>query len=1408
MSDILGYTTLQVIPVFKNMGASISGMISGPLTAEGAAAGASAGQAAANGIAAAEGAVRAASAKLAKARQAEIDQAGKITVAEAKLQALRDKGVTDVGRLAAAEENVAKAMRDGKVKTDSVAQATDDLAAANERAANATDEVGESVQKTGGFLKGLFGGLDTGVKKLAAFAVAGAGVGGAMELGMKSLENGATFDKLAAQMGATGDLAKEYGTMAGSLYASGLGESMGDAADAVGLVASSFPTAGFEGEKTIDALAAKAMNFSSIFDTDIATAVQTASQLINDGLAVDGTQAFDLLTGSFQRVPAAMREEIPELMQEYGTIFRGLGMDGQEGFGLLVSAAGKGKFALDKTGDALKEFTIRASDGSKSTAEAYAAIGGDAELMANDVAIGGDQAQDALMSTAQKLLDMEDPAARAQAAIALFGSPLEDMSVDQIPLFLQGLTGAGDAMGGFEGSLDSASETMNGGPLSAMQTFGRGLETNLTNMLGDKVMPLLGELTGSLEGSEGNLFAAAAGAAGLGGAFSMVGEAKGTFDSVAESVSGAKDQIVGIKDSVVGAAENVKKGWSKAADAGHWIVAKAKAVGSFVATAASATFNAIKTSAAWVGAQAKIAAGWAVAAAKAVASFIAMSASAIWEAVKASAAWIGAQAQIAIGWAMPAAVAIGAFISMSASAVWEAIKTGAAWVGAQAKLALGWAAGAAVAIGSFIAMSASAALEGGKMAATWVATNARVAGSFLVSKAAMVGSAAVTGILTAAQWLLNAAMSANPITLIIIALVALGAGLYLLWTKSETFRNIVTGAFDAVKNVIVGVWDWIKGNWPLLLAIITGPIGMAVLLITRNWDKIKEGVSIVKDWIVEKWNQILGFFIGLAQGIADVAKFLWTNAIEGMTICKDWVLEKWNQVIGFFTELPGRIAGVASTMWQSALDAVTFVKDWVGQKWDEVIGFVTGLGGRIRSAASGMWDGITEGFKSALNWLIGKWNNFSLGFDFTIPVINKEIKFNINTPDLPLLADGGRAGVRNGRLFGPGTGTSDSILGTDLFGMPTALVSTGEYVVNAAATKRFGPVLDLINSGMATNGLDALLMSLPRRAQGGRIDDAMDFARGMDPVPYAMGGYSRSSIDCSGFVAAVVNSALGEDPFGGRMSTVNEGEWLSNKGAQMGMGGEGDLRIGWYDEGGGAFGHTAGTFPDGTNFESNGSEGVVIGGSTGYDASMFTDHAFFPGSMFSGGDLGGAPTYGGQDSYTSGNDGTGGLSFGGGGGGTGGSGGSGGGSGMSWNGGGKVGSGEAAPVFVVNYKDFGGMGSSSSMGTSGTPNYGGADPTTEEPTLGGTGVDEAYTGADIPVKLEEMGADFAKAQHNSLMDDLGLSGLDGALTAFWQNKEQIQKVVEEHIHYHVTNIDEAMRKENERRQRESLTFTR
>jgi hypothetical protein len=115
---------------------------------------------------------------------------------------------------------------------------------------------------------------------------------------------------------------------------------------------------------------------------------------------------------------------------------------------------------------------------------------------------------------------------------------------------------------------------------------------------------------------------------------------------------------------------------------------------------------------------------------------------------------------------------------------------------------------------------------------------------------------------TIAQWALNVAMEANPIGLVVIALAALAAGIYLAYTRSETFRRIVgaamdavagavgdvKGAFDQLLNAASRAWNWIADHWKLALFAF-GPIGAAVYLIATNFDKIKSAAQAAHDAI-------------------------------------------------------------------------------------------------------------------------------------------------------------------------------------------------------------------------------------------------------------------------------------------------------------------------------------------------------------------------------------------------------------------------------------------------------------------------------------------------------------------------------------------------------------------------------
>lgn len=142
----------------------------------------------------------------------------------------------------------------------------------------------------------------------------------------------------------------------------------------------------------------------------------------------------------------------------------------------------------------------------------------------------------------------------------------------------------------------------------------------------------------------------------------------------------------------------------------------------------------------------------------------------------------------------------------------------------------------------------------------------------------------VTKLQTIAQAALNGVMAANPIFLVVVAVAALTAGFIIAYKQSETFRNIVNGAFSAVKNVIVGVYEWVKGHWPLLLAVLTGPFGLAVLAVAKNKDKILGFIKEIPDTAKRLFSGLAELLTAPFRAAVDGFKAVWNDTIGGKGI--------------------------------------------------------------------------------------------------------------------------------------------------------------------------------------------------------------------------------------------------------------------------------------------------------------------------------------------------------------------------------------------------------------------------------------------------------------------------------------------------------------------------------------------
>jgi phage-related minor tail protein len=334
-----------------------------------------------------------------------------------------------------------------------------------------------------------------------AGGIVGAGVAAALTKGVFDAVNmEASNNKVAAQLGLTAAESARVGTLAGSVYAQNYGDSVEQVQQTIGAVVTQIKGMGTASDSTVEGMTAKVLNYSSAFGGETSEAIALVQQLMENGLATSADHAMDLLTASMQQVPEALRGDMTDAITEYGPFLASLGYSGEEAFGLLAKGAEKGMYGIDKTGDALKEFTIRSSDMSAASKVGFDLIGMSQEEMTNKLLAGGDTATQAFDQIVAGIEGLEDPAAKSQAALALFGTPLEDLGVQDIPAFLESLAATEGGLENVAGSADRMGEQLGAGVGAGFETVKRQAEMLMAG-LGTQLLPVLQSVMDFLAGN-------------------------------------------------------------------------------------------------------------------------------------------------------------------------------------------------------------------------------------------------------------------------------------------------------------------------------------------------------------------------------------------------------------------------------------------------------------------------------------------------------------------------------------------------------------------------------------------------------------------------------------------------------------------------------------------------------------------------------------------------------------------------------------------------------------------------------------------------------------------------------------------------------------------------------------------
>lgn len=204
---------------------------------------------------------------------------------------------------------------------------------------------------------------------------------------------------------------------------------------------------------------------------------------------------------------------------------------------------------------------------------------------------------------------------------------------------------------------------------------------------------------------------------------------------------------------------------------------------------------------------------------------------------------------------------------------------------------------------------------------------------------------AATYVATAAQWLWNVALNANPIGIVILAIAAFVAILLYLYNTNEDVRNAINGLWEFLKGSFIVIWDTLKstlmGLWSWLSGTFLAVWDWLVQTFTSTGDSL-QGLGEWLNWLYQKFLEVLPLIMAVLApwtilfndnlrngAIAAVQEFIgWISTI-GLQIWT-WLMNAINYVIIWAQTF---IMTMAQVAWNAVTSFISYIASLPVQLW-------------------------------------------------------------------------------------------------------------------------------------------------------------------------------------------------------------------------------------------------------------------------------------------------------------------------------------------------------------------------------------------------------------------------------------------------------------------------------------------
>ena len=346
-------------------------------------------------------------------------------------------------------------------------------------AERAADAFGDSLEEAGQDAENSSGGytiLKNVIANLATEAIEMA-VEAFKEL---ALEGDAALGQLEAKTGATASEMAGFEDVMYEVYNANYGENLSEVSETLSTVIQMTDNLD---NASLAKITKNSIALSDVFGFDTVESLRAVNSLM-DQFGITSDQAYNLIVQGAQN-GLNQNDDLLDTINEYSVQFKDAGYTADDMFNMLANGAETGTWSVDKLGDAVKEFNIRMSDG---TANEYLEqLGVDADAVIAKFNKGGPDAQAAIGTVMQAIMDCDDATLQYQAGVGLFGTMWEDLGADTVASLMQtegAINSTADAMAQMDGA---AYDTL----ASSISQLGRTIKAEVLQPIANKLTPVL-----------------------------------------------------------------------------------------------------------------------------------------------------------------------------------------------------------------------------------------------------------------------------------------------------------------------------------------------------------------------------------------------------------------------------------------------------------------------------------------------------------------------------------------------------------------------------------------------------------------------------------------------------------------------------------------------------------------------------------------------------------------------------------------------------------------------------------------------------------------------------------------------------------------------------------------------------